>query len=150
MEKPTTVSDDISVEIFNDPITSLLEQAQEQGQVIVHCLHYGCSSMCGRTIKCELRLNPSIQLIPTNGSNPSHLLQAYNINLPPARNFKESYGTEFTLVFSGLPKDCTSFDFIEPDEDGRGWQVKNIKRNKTDVYYVYLAKEKSWEGKTVF
>jgi len=136
---------------FNNVATeSLLANAKEQGQVIVHCLHYGCSSECGRTIKCELKLNPSVQLIPKNGAIISKLLHAYNINLPPAKNIKESYGTEFTLVFSGLPKDCTVFDFLEPDEDGRGWNVKNIKRNNTDVYYIYFANASSWEGKTIF
>ncbi len=54
------------VQVNNEAIETLLANAQEQGQVIIHCMHYGCSSEFGRTIKCELNLNPSVQLIPVN------------------------------------------------------------------------------------
>ena len=134
----------------NEAIESLLANAQELGQVIIHCLHYGCSSECGKTLKCELKLNPNVQLIPTNGSRPSKLIQTYNINLPPGRTFKNSYGTEFTLIFTGLPKNCTEFDFIEPDEGGKGWEAKNIKRNKTDLYKLFISPTGAWEGETIF
>jgi hypothetical protein len=138
------------VQVNNEAIESLLANAQEQGQVIMHCMHYGCSSECGKTLKCELKLNPNVQLIPTNGSRPSKLIQTYNINLPPGRTFKNSYGTEFTLIFTGLPKNCTEFDFIEPDEGGKGWEAKNIKRNKTDVYKLFISPTGAWEGETKF
>ena len=138
------------VQVHNEPIETLLANAQEQGQVIIHCLHYGCSSECGKTLKCELKLNPNVQLIPTNGSRPSKLIQTYNINLPPGRTFKNSYGTEFTLIFTGLPKNCTEFDFIEPDEGGKGWEAKNIKRNKTDLYKLFISPTGAWEGETIF
>lgn len=138
------------VQVHNEAIESLLANAQEQGQVIMHCMHYGCSSACGKTLKCELKLNPNVQLIPTNGSRPSKLIQTYNINLPPGRTFKNSYGTEFTLIFTGLPKNCTEFDFIEPDVAGLGWKAKNIKRNKTDVYKLFISPTGAWEGETTF
>jgi len=84
------------------------------------------------------------------GSNPSNLIYTCNINLPPNRTFKNSYGTEFTLIFTELPKNCTEFDFIEPDEGGKGWEAKNIKRNETDVYKLFISPTGSWEGETKF
>ena len=45
----------------------------------------------------------------------------------------------FTLVFSGLPKDCKSFDLREEIPEEGGFLVKNIKRNGTDVYRVKLS-----------
>ena len=128
----------------------LLEEAQENGQVIMHCKHYGCSSECGRTDFCEILIHPGIELIPTDGTKPAELLHTYNINLAPGKNFKKSYSTQFTLVFSSLPKHCTEFDFIEPDETGNGWISKNIKRNKSDVYRLHITRDVIWEGDVDF
>ena len=124
----------------------LLEEAHENGQVIMHCLHYGCSSECGTTFRCKILIHPGIQLIPIEGTKPAILLHSYNINLSPGINYKKTYRTDFTLVFSALPKNCTEFDFIEPDETGRGWVSKNIKRNKTDVYKLHITRDSIWEG----
>ena len=38
--------------------------------------------------------------------------------------------------FSGLPRSCTSFDLIERIPEPGGFEVRNIGRNKTDVYEV--------------
>ncbi|MEI8075976.1 MAG: hypothetical protein WCH78_14595 [Bacteroidota bacterium] len=147
----TKLIEKVSIEkIDNATKIKLLEVAQENGQVIMHCKHYGCSSECGRTEFCELILHPDIELIPTNGSKPAELLHAYNINLAPAKNFKKSYSTQFTLVFSTLPKHCTEFDFIEPDVTGNGWVSKNIKRNKSDVYKLHITRDVIWEGDVDF
>lgn len=124
--------------------------AEEQGQVIVHCLHYGCSSECGRTIKCEIALSPDVQLLPNGDADASKLIQSHNIGLPPTRNFKKSYCTKFTLVFSGLPKDCIEFDFFDPFQAWGGWHVKKIERNKTYIYYLNFSRETSWHGETQF
>ena len=45
----------------------------------------------------------------------------------------------FTLVFSGLPNECKTFDlnFIFFEEGG--FFVQNIKRNGTDVYRVKIS-----------
>ena len=128
----------------------LLEDAQENGQVIMHCKHYGCSSECGRTVFCEILIHPGIQLIPTDGSKAAELLHTYNINLAPGKNIKKSYSTVFTLVFSALPKHCTEFDFIEPDYSGNGWVSKNVKRNKSDVYKLHITRDIIWEGDVDF
>jgi hypothetical protein len=42
----------------------------------------------------------------------------------------------FTLVFSGLPKECKSFDLMEKIPEPGGFEIRNIRRNSTDVYHV--------------
>ena len=45
----------------------------------------------------------------------------------------------FTLIFSGLPKDCTSFDFKEIIPEEGGFFVKSIKRNGSDIYRIKIS-----------
>ena len=45
---------------------------------------------------------------------------------------------EFTLIFKGLPKQCTSFDLVELIPEEGGFEVRNIKRNNSDVYHVTI------------
>lgn len=137
-------------EVITETITNVESVPEVSGQVIMHCLHYGCNSECGKSLSCEIILNSGIQLVPVGRGNPSDLLHTYNIQLAPAKNFKKSYGTHFTLVFSALPKNCTSFHFIEPDGDGDGWKIYNIKRCSTDVYKLFFARHSAWEGEVDF
>lgn len=138
-------------EIFQEVQTITLEQVDITGQVILHCRHYGCNAECGKSIRCEINLNPGVTLVPAEGGNPSTILHTYKINLPPKKNYKMNYCTEFTLVFSALPKNCTAFHFIEPDgSGGEGWVIRNIKRSATDVYKLTLGSHASWEGDVDF
>lgn len=138
-------------EIFQEVQTIALEQVDTTGQVILHCRHYGCNPECGKSIHCEINLNPGIALVPVEGGNPSSILHTYKINLPPKKNYKMNYCTEFTLVFSALPKNCTAFHFIEPDApDGEGWVIRNIKRSATDVYRLTFSNQLSYEGEIDF
>ena len=45
----------------------------------------------------------------------------------------------FTLIFSGLPKDCKSFDLKEVIPEEGGFFVESIKRNTSDVYRVKIS-----------
>lgn len=138
-------------EIIQDNKTIAFKQVDISGQVILHCKHFGCNAECGKSIHCEIKLNPGITLVPIEGGNPSTILHTYKINLPPKKNYKVNYCTEFTLVFSALPKDCKSFHFIEPDgPGGEGWVIRNIKRSATDVYNLTLGSHASWEGEIDF
>lgn len=138
-------------EIIQKNKTNTFEQEDIAGQVILHCKHYGCNAECGKSIRCEIKLNSGIALVPIEGGNHSTILHTYKINIPPKKNFKRSYCTEFTLVFSALPKDCTAFHFIEPDgPGGEGWVIRNIKRSATDVYMLTLGTHASWEGELDF
>jgi hypothetical protein len=42
----------------------------------------------------------------------------------------------FTLIFTGLPSDCTQFSLIEDIPEANGFMVHAIPRNSTDVYRV--------------
>jgi len=138
-------------EIFEEIKTITLEQVDTTGQVILHCRHYGCNAECGKSIRCEINLNPGIALVPAEGGSPSTILHTYKINLPPKKNYKMDYCTEFTLIFSALPKNCTSFHFIEPDApDGEGWVIHNIKRSATDVYRLTFSNQLSYESEVDF
>ncbi|WLD24801.1 hypothetical protein NU10_05330 [Flavobacterium dauae] len=45
---------------------------------------------------------------------------------------------EFTLIFKGLSKSCESFDLVEIIPEEGGFEVLNINRNSSDVYYVTI------------
>ena len=45
----------------------------------------------------------------------------------------------FTLVFTGLPKDCERFDLKEEIPEEGGFFVSDIRRNGTDVYSVKVS-----------
>jgi len=52
---------------------------------------------------------------------------------------KKGRNATFTLVFSGLPKNCNSFDLFEDIPEGNGFYTGTISRNKTDVYSVDIC-----------
>ena len=110
---------------------SLVEQEK---QVIVHCC-FNNNYMLGNLI----RIWKSTYLIDRESGHKSYLLFAENIvyhpywmEVPPVKNYW------FTLIFSGLPKTCRKFDFIEDIPESGGFYVPNILRNETDVYRIEL------------
>lgn len=151
MQNQSFPETELLAERITDIKTNIELLPEVASQVIMHCFHYGCDSECGKTIRCEIKLHPGMQLVPVEGGEPSTLLHTYKIKLPPAKNYKMDYCTEFTLVFSGLPKHCKSFHFIEPDDSiSQGWVIRNIKRSATDVYKLTLSNHASWEGEVDF
>jgi hypothetical protein len=44
----------------------------------------------------------------------------------------------FLLIFAALPKSCTQFDLVEDIPEEGGFLVRNIARNKSDVYRINL------------
>ncbi|MBC7556151.1 MAG: hypothetical protein H7195_04240, partial [Chryseobacterium sp.] len=78
-------------------------------------------------------------LLDTQSEHKSKLLFADNICFNPdwvEVPLVENY--YFTLIFSGLPKDCTFFDFAEIIPESGGFYVPKIERNKTDVYNINI------------
>ena len=126
----TLVKPDIAKEILE----MLKPETLEEKQVIVHCC-FPASPMWGNLI----RIWPSTFLIDKKSGHESKLMYAENIAVFP-------YWTEvspmkdfwFTLIFSGLPKDCKSFDLQEMIPEEGGFWVQNIKRNSSDVYRVKI------------
>ncbi|MGS0747012.1 hypothetical protein [Halpernia sp. GG3] len=109
------------------------EIAVEQ-QVIVHCC-FTNNFAFGMLI----RIWQTTYLLDTQSSHRSKLLFADNICFNPdwvEVPLVENY--YFTLIFSGLPKDCTFFDFAEIIPESGGFYVPKIERNKTDVYNINI------------
>ncbi len=121
-------------EIAQEILESLKEKFEEEKQVIVHCC-FPATPFWGNLV----RVWRSTYLIDQNSGHKSSLLFAENISffpqwtiVPPMQDFW------FTLIFSGLPKDCVSFDLKEMIPEASGFYVQNIKRNSSDIYRVKI------------
>lgn len=116
-------------------LEDLQSKINEEKQVIVHCC-FPASPFWGNLI----RIWKSTFLIDTVSGSKSALIHNENISLYP-------YWTEvepmkdywFTLVFTGLPKDCTQFNLVEEIPQEGGFFIQNIKRNSTDIYRVKIS-----------
>jgi hypothetical protein len=121
------------VKISKQTKKKLKPSVQEESQLIVHC------SVTGSMQGYAIRIWKSTFIYAKDSSHISKLLHFENITLYPEWTILEN-GKEhrFTLIFSGLPKDCKHFDLIEKIPHDGGFEVKNIARNKRDVYLVNL------------
>ncbi len=109
------------------------EAVQEESQVMVHCI------ITGSTQGYAIRIWKSTFIYAKDSSHVSKLLHFENITLFPEWTIlDQGKPHRFTLIFSGLPKDCKHFDLIEKIPQEGGFEVKNIARNKRDVYLVNL------------
>ena len=127
---PTIIKPAIAPEI----LTSLQEKFEEEKQVIVHCI-FPNDYIVGNLV----RIWQSTFLVDKFTGFRSQLLFWENISLfpywtevPPVKEY------QFTLVFSGLPKDCKIFDFVEEIPQEGGFLVTDIERNERDVYTIKL------------
>lgn len=121
--------------ITQELLESLQTKIEEEKQVIVHCC-FPASPLLGNLI----RIWNSTVLIDKNSSHQSKLIHAENISIFPNWTvvpFMKDYW--FTLIFSGLPKDCKSFDFKEVIPEEGGFFVKSIKRNTSDIYRIKIS-----------
>lgn len=78
------------------------------------------------TFLCDQHTDHKSQLIYTEGIS----------NFPTWTLLAPGEKINFVLVFSGLPKGCTLFNLTEIIPEPDGFEIKNIRRNKTDVYHV--------------
>jgi hypothetical protein len=122
------------IEIDPDLLKQLEAQTQEKGQVVLHFLF--------ETVEENyfIRIWPTTFLYDQDSTYKSDLIHFENISLYPSWTFCH-IGTKnfFTLIFTGLPKSCTTFDFIEECHGATGaFEVRNIARNQTDVYFIKL------------
>jgi hypothetical protein len=112
----------------------LKEETAEEKQVIVHC-HYTCTNPFGMYI----RIWPSTFLIARDVQHRSELVHAENIPFAPDwMSVNPGVKNQFTLFFTGLPKDCQRFDLVEEIPQEGGFFVSNIERNEMDVYEVEM------------
>jgi len=112
----------------------LLEKisTQEEKQVIIHAVVKGFSIG-----ECTVRVWPTIYLIPNGANHKCKLLHHFNIVMYPQWQALAANETlNFTLIFEGLPADCTTFDLVEIISEPNPFEVRNISRNEQDVYVV--------------
>ena len=123
----------IKKEVFIDPRLKreLLEKQEEEKQVIVHfTLHGGLPGDAARIWK-------STYLIDVESQIRYSLLWAEGISYAPKWTLiSPERPLEFTLIFKGLPKGCKIFDLLEIIPEEGGFELRNIRRNNSDVYYV--------------
>lgn len=121
--------------IEKELLQSLKAKTEEEKQVIVHCC-FPASPSLGNLI----RIWNTTYLIDNHSDHKSKLIHAENITLfpnwTPVPFMKDFW---FTLIFSGLPKDCKSFDFQEIIPEEGGFYVKSIKRNESDIYRIKIS-----------
>lgn len=126
----TEIKPFIAEELLQDLQTIHLEEKQ----VIVHC----CFKSLG-FYEEKIRIWPSTFLIDRRSSHVSKLVYHENISLFPhwtdVTPGKDYY---FTLIFSGLPSGCASFDLLESIPESDGFYVENIQRNETDIYHILI------------
>ncbi len=111
----------------------LLNNVSEKSQVILHC------SYTGSSFYDRIRIWKSTFLFAKESNHQSKLIHCINIPLfPEWLTIKNGETINFTLIFSGLPNHCKTFDMIEKIPEPGGFEVKNIQRNKTDIYNIVL------------
>ncbi len=127
------VEEDLKVEICSKLRNELLLLRNEEQQVIIHCsiyaMDYGDAA----------RIWKSTYLIDKKTGKKYKLLFADGISFAPQWTLIPfNKPLEFTLIFKGLPKSCTTFDLVEIIPEDGGFEVLNVNRNAADVYYVTI------------
>jgi len=126
---PTTVP---AVNLDEGLKDELLAQIQEESMVVVHCSYKA-------DIEIGIRIWNSTVLIDQQSGERSRMLHAFDITVAPMWMLVEAGTTaRFTLIFSPLPKTCEVFTLYEDIPEPNGFDIKDIKRNKSDVYQVKI------------
>ncbi|GGG61490.1 hypothetical protein [Epilithonimonas arachidiradicis] len=120
--------------ISEDLLLKLKTEIVEERQVILHCCYKS-----DVFLEEKIRIWSSTYLVDRHSEHISKLVHFENISLFPDWT-DVPYGKEywFTLIFSGLPKDCVVFDFIELIPQNGGFFQEGIVRNSSDVYKIKL------------
>lgn len=106
-----------------------------ESQVIVH----GYFKNAGEWPEL-IRIWSTTFLIPHNSFHKSRLVHFENITLFPYWTPIQVGTTHrFTLIFGSLPKSCVLFDLVEEIPQSGGFEIRNIHRNKSDVYEISFA-----------
>ena len=127
------VDEEVKVEICDALKAEIATMSNEEKQVIVHCsiyaMDYGDAARIWKsTFLIDKATGERYELLFAEGISYAPQWTLIPINKP----------LEFTLIFKGLPKNCTMFDMVEIIPEAGGFEVLNINRNKSDVYYVTI------------
>jgi len=133
---PPSVIKKPNVEISEELRKQLTTKVDEEGQVILHVIYHAPMD----EFMALIRIWPTSFLYDKHSEHKSELVHAENISYYPSwHQCIPGVDNYFTLIFTGLPKSCTVFDFIEHCGGGGGaFEVKNIQRNSHDVYNIRL------------
>ena len=124
------------VEISPSILVEIKTQVYEAGQVVIHFVYQNEDFWIGS----KIRIWPSSYLYDKGSAHISELVHCENIVQAPMWQ-EVTFGTKcyFTLIFSGLPRDCSTFDFIEDcGGEGGGFEVLDVARNESDIYYFKI------------
>ena len=113
--------------------SEIKSNTDNEQQVIIHCKY--AASAEGDMI----RIWKSTFLYARDSSHKSSLINTQKISIYPNWTFVNGNKVfYFTLIFSGLPRSCKSFDLIENIPEPGGFFVENISRTNLDVYNVEI------------
>ena len=132
MKRNSAVAPSIEMDEFVK--NALLHHTEVRGQVIVH-VKYATPHWQDSMI----RIWPTTFLVSQQTAEKSPIVNAVNITWYPVYMPLSGPVTLFTLIFEGLPKNCTSFDLIEETLQSDGFEYRNIARNKSDVYTITMG-----------
>jgi len=132
----TTVITKPKVDIAPSLLRKIKEQTEEMGQVVLHFIYNTPPNVEDMLI----RIWPTTFLYDQDSAHKSDMVHVENITLYPVwYRCPPGTTTFFTLIFSGLPKSCTTFDFIEHCTNQAGaFEVRDIARNDSDVYFLRM------------
>ena len=85
-----------------------------------------------------VNIHPTTFLVCNEETLP--LLHAENIPMAPSMHMFKRPGEikHFTLIFPAIPKEWKAFSFIEECSSGGGFVVRNMTRNNSGVYNIFL------------
>ena len=122
-----------SVNISKKLKNKLLSKTEPESQVIVHCNFKSNKDILG------IKIFKSTYLRPGDSKRKCKLLHVENIAVAPQMTeVRKGITKHFTLIFSALPKSCKVFDLSEEVNDPYKFVVRNIPRNKSDVYTINI------------
>jgi len=123
------------VEINISPLDQIYDSLHEEGQTIVHCRYVSKTKYINGG---WVNIHPTTFLVREDETLP--LLHAENIPMAPGMHMFKRPGEikHFTLIFPAIPKEWKAFSFIEECSSGAGFVVRNITRNDSGVYNIFL------------
>ncbi len=121
----------VKPEVELEERTAVEIAAAEDSFVYVHC-HFQ-----NKWLDMLIRIWKTSYLIDHHSDHRSKLVHVENISYAPQWTLVPNDSQyNFLLIFTSLPKSCTSFDLLEQIAMPGGFHIKDIVRNETDVYHV--------------
>ncbi len=121
-------------EIGIDVLTSISPQTLEDSHIYVHCYFDNVYK------DMLIRIWKTTFLVDKASGTQAGMIHAENISIAPQWTLIADGTTfHFLLIFSSLPKSCERFDFSEEIQQAGGFLVKDILRNKEDVYHITIV-----------